>query len=47
MFFSIGLAGVELLMGIGMYFTTRLLLKGFVKYLKYNMSMVKGGMKHA
>lgn len=47
LFFSIGLAGVGLFVGIGMYFATRVLMKGFIRYLKFNMRMVKGGMKHA
>lgn len=47
LFFSLGLSGVGLFISIGMYFVTRAFTKGFVRYLKYNIRMVKGGMKVA
>ncbi|WP_043934731.1 DUF1700 domain-containing protein [Bacillus sp. EB01] len=46
LFFSIGLAGLGLFIAIGMFFATRSLTNGFVRYLKYNVRVVKGGMKH-
>jgi len=47
LFFSIGLAGLGLFIGLGMYFATRAVTNGFVRYLKYNVRVVKGGMKSA
>ncbi|KKK39260.1 hypothetical protein WQ57_05575 [Mesobacillus campisalis] len=46
LFFSIGLAGLGLFIAIGMFFATRAITNGFVRYLKYNVGLVKGGMKH-
>ena len=46
LFFSIALAGLGLFIAIGMYFATRAIKNGFVRYLKYNVSLVKGGLKH-
>lgn len=46
-FFSVGLTGAGLLIGIGMYATTAWMKHWFVKYFKFNVRMVKGGMKHA
>lgn len=43
-FLSIGLAGIGLFVAIGMYFVSRSFAKGFIRYLKYNIRMVKGGM---
>ncbi len=45
LFFSIALAGVGLLMIIGMLFITRFVTKGFMRYLNFNVRIVKGGMK--
>ncbi|WP_338450169.1 DUF1700 domain-containing protein [Niallia oryzisoli] len=47
LFFSIALAGLGLFIAIGMFFATRSLTNGFVRYLKYNVRLVKGGLKHA
>ncbi|GAA0292802.1 putative membrane protein [Gracilibacillus halotolerans] len=47
LFFSLFLSGVGIFLIIGMYYATRWLMKGFVKYLNFNVKMVKGGMKHA
>ncbi|WP_010098394.1 HAAS signaling domain-containing protein [Ornithinibacillus scapharcae] len=47
LFFTIGLAGVGIFMIIGMYYVTRWIIKGFVRYLQFNVKMVKGGLKHA
>jgi uncharacterized membrane protein len=46
LFFSIGLVGLGLFIVIGMYFATRSVTIGLVRYLKYNVSVVRGGMKH-
>ena len=46
LFFSIGLVGLGLFIVIGMYFVTRAVTIGLVRYLKYNVSIVKGGMKY-
>ncbi|CAM4106992.1 HAAS signaling domain-containing protein [Lederbergia lenta] len=46
LFFSLLLAGLGLFIAIGMYFATRALIQGFVRYLKFNVKLVKGGMKH-
>lgn len=46
LFMSIGLTGLGLFITIGMYFATRGLLNGFVKYLQFNVKVVKGGLKH-
>ncbi|RDW15006.1 HAAS signaling domain-containing protein [Oceanobacillus chungangensis] len=47
LFFSIGLAGIGLFIAIGMFFATRAIKNGFVRYLKYTIGIVKGGLKHA
>lgn len=47
LFFSIGLAGIGLFIGIMMYYLTRWVKKVFIKYFKFNVRMVKGGMKRA
>ena len=46
LFVSIGLCGLGILLGAGMYFVTKVLNKGFIRYLKFNVSLVKGGLKH-
>ena len=46
-FISIGLLGAGILLAIGMLYTTRVVSKGFIRYLHYNAKLVKGGMKHA
>ena len=46
LFFSIGLAGLGLFITIGMFFATRAITNGFIRYLKYNVRLVKGGLKH-
>lgn len=45
LFAVIGLCGLGILLGIGMYYVTKALSLGFVRYLKYNASLVKGGLK--
>jgi len=47
LFFSMALAGLGFFIIIGMYFATRTLTNGFVKYLKFNTKLVKGGLKNA
>lgn len=47
LFFSMILTGLGLFIGIGMYFLTKFLVSGFIKYLKFNVNLVKGGLKHA
>ena len=47
LFFSMALAGLGLFIVIGMFFATRVLTNGFVKYLKFNTKLVKGGLKDA
>src|SRR5699024_5097157 len=47
LFISLLLAGLGLFLAIGMFFATRGIINGFVRYLKFNVRIVKGGMKHA
>lgn len=46
LFLSIMLSGLGLFIAIGMFFATRGLSNGFVRYLQFNVKLVKGGMKH-
>lgn len=46
LFLSIALCGTGLFILIGMFFATKAILKGFLRYLKWNASLVKGGMQH-
>lgn len=46
LFFSMALIGIGLFIAIGMFFATRGLSKGFIRYLQFNVKIVKGGMKH-
>ncbi len=46
LFISIMLSGLGLLVTIGMYIATKAVAKGFVRYLKFNMKIVKGGYKY-
>jgi uncharacterized membrane protein len=45
LFFSLVLSGTGLFIAIGMFFATRVMATGFVRYLQFNMKLVKGGMK--
>ncbi|WP_042144405.1 HAAS domain-containing protein [Paucisalibacillus sp. EB02] len=47
LFFALFLSGIGIFIAIGMYYVTLWLFKVFVKYLNFNVRMVKGGMKHA
>ncbi|WP_430786882.1 HAAS signaling domain-containing protein [Virgibacillus flavescens] len=45
LFFSIMLTGAGLLLLIGLFYATKALINLFIRYLKYNVSLVKGGLK--
>lgn len=45
-FFSLGLCGIGIFIAMGMFVATKVLTKGFIRYLKFNVSLVKGGLKH-
>lgn len=45
-FVSIALCGIGLFIIIGMFFATKAITKGFLRYLKFNASLVKGGLRH-
>jgi len=47
LFFSMTLAGLGMFISIGMYYVTKMLVAGFIRYLKFNVNLVKGGLKHA
>ncbi|SET02882.1 Uncharacterized membrane protein [Oceanobacillus limi] len=47
LFFSVLIAGLGILVTIGMYHGTKLFRNGLVRYLKFNAKLVKGGMAHA
>ncbi|MGV3487460.1 MAG: HAAS signaling domain-containing protein [Tuberibacillus sp.] len=44
LFASIALCGLGILIGIGMSYITKWISMGFIRYLKWNASLVKGGM---
>ena len=46
LFASIGLCGIGIFIAMGMYVATKALFKGFIRYMKFNVSLVKGGLKH-
>ena len=46
LFRSLVLAGVGLLIVLGMLYATRLVVNGFIRYLRFNVKLVKGGWKH-
>lgn len=46
LFSSLAFCGVGYFVVIGMLFVTKLAIKGTVRYLKFNVSLVKGGLKH-
>ena len=46
LFFSLLLSGIGLFIGIGMFFATKTVFNLFIRYLKFNASIVKGGLKH-
>ncbi|WP_438349819.1 HAAS signaling domain-containing protein [Paenibacillus sp. FA6] len=47
LFSSVALCGLGFFIAIGMLFATKSLMNGFVCYMKFNMKLVKGGLKHA
>lgn len=46
LFFSIALSGLGIFITMGMFFATRAFMNLFVRYLKYNVDLVKGGIKY-
>lgn len=46
LFLSIGLCGIGIFIAMGMFVATKALTKGFIRYLKYNITFVKRGLKH-
>lgn len=46
LFFSLAFSGLGLFIVIGMYYVTKVVIRLFIQYLKFNISFVKGGMKH-
>lgn len=46
LFFSLGLCGIGIFIAMGMFVATKALAKGFIRYLKFNIHFVKGGLKH-
>ncbi|MEK3889100.1 HAAS signaling domain-containing protein [Bacillus sp. FSL K6-3431] len=46
LFASLAFAGLGLFIAIGMFFATRVLTQGFVRYLQFNVKLIKGGLKH-
>ncbi|MFS0674818.1 HAAS signaling domain-containing protein [Ornithinibacillus sp. 179-J 7C1 HS] len=46
-FLTIAFSGVGIFVIIGMYYVTKWFMKGFVRYLQFNVRMVKGGIKNA
>ncbi len=45
LFASLALCGIGIFVGIGMFLATKALFKGFIRYLQFNASLVKGGLK--
>lgn len=46
LFFSLALCGIGIFIAMGMFIATKALTKVFIRYLKFNVSLVKGGLKH-
>lgn len=46
LFFALGLCGIGIFIAMGMFVATSVLTKGFIRYLKFNASLVKGGLKN-
>lgn len=47
LFSSLAFSGLGLFITIGMYYVSKMVGRLFVRYLKFNVSFVKGGMKNA
>ncbi|WP_285768746.1 DUF1700 domain-containing protein [Peribacillus sp. SI8-4] len=45
LFFALALCGIGIFIAMGMFAATSALTKGFIRYLKFNASLVKGGLK--
>lgn len=46
MFLSIAMSGLGIFLLIGMYYVTKYSFIGFTHYLKFNMKIIQGGVKH-
>ncbi len=46
LFFALGLCGIGIFVAMGMFVATSALTKGFIRYLNFNASLVKGGLKN-
>ncbi|WP_439876958.1 HAAS signaling domain-containing protein (plasmid) [Bacillus mycoides] len=46
LFVALGLCGIGFFIAMGMYIATSALTKGFIRYLNFNISLVKGGLKN-
>ncbi|MBS4219850.1 DUF1700 domain-containing protein [Bacillus sp. FJAT-49711] len=46
LFISMALCGIGLFIAIGMFFATRSITNVFIRYLKFNARLVKGGLKN-
>lgn len=46
LFLSFVLCGIGIFVAMGMFYVTKYLTKGFIGYLKFNITFVKGGLKH-
>lgn len=44
LFVATGLSGLGIFISIGMYFATKAIIFGLIRYLKFNISLVKGGL---
>lgn len=46
LFFTLALCGIGIFAGMGMNVATKAFSKGFIRYLKYNAALVKGGLRN-
>ena len=46
LFFSLAMCGLGFFIVIGMYFATRAIMQGFIRYLRFNVKIVKGGLNN-
>ncbi len=44
-FASLALCGLGILIGLGLFALTKWLVKGFIRYLQFNVNLVRGGLK--
>lgn len=47
LFLTIAFSGIGIFVIIGMFYVTKWFMKGFVRYLQFNVRMVKGGIRNA